>query len=99
MYVFAPFVIIFLNLYPKYCMTLPTVGFILIILSLIGASFAKTVGQLIWTQGVLYGIGGALVSNYTSLWLIPQWFVKKRGLAWACTWGSTGISSKFCLFL
>lgn len=48
--------------------------------SLIGASFADTVPQLIVCQGAFYGLAGnALVTPTVSL--INEWFVRKKGLA------------------
>lgn len=51
-----------------------------IAVSLIGASFANTVPQLIVCQGIFYAISGnALVMPTVNL--INEWFNKKRGLA------------------
>jgi len=48
--------------------------------SLVGASFANTVPQLIVCQGIVYGIAGnALVMPTINL--INEWFSQKRGLA------------------
>jgi MFS family permease len=52
----------------------------IIAISLIGASFANTVPQLIACQGIIYGIAGnALVMPTINL--INEWFLVKRGLA------------------
>jgi MFS family permease len=51
-----------------------------IAISLVGASFANTVPQLIVCQGIIYGIAGnALVMPTINL--INEWFLQKRGLA------------------
>lgn len=52
----------------------------IIAISLVGASFANTVSQLIVCQGIIYGIAGnALVMPTINL--INEWFLQKRGLA------------------
>jgi hypothetical protein len=52
----------------------------IIAVSLVGASFANTVPQLIVCQGIVYGIAGnALVMPTINL--INEWFLQKRGLA------------------
>jgi len=52
----------------------------IIAVSLVGASFANTVPQLIACQGIVYGIAGnALVMPTINL--INEWFLVKRGLA------------------
>lgn len=60
------------------------IGTVLCPLGLILASFANELWQVYLSQGLLYGIGGALVFS-PSISLSPQWFVKHRSLA-------TGIS-------
>ncbi len=59
-------------------------------LSLVLASFATTVWQLILTQGVIFGTGGCLLL-YTSIYFLDGWFVKRRGLAFGvlCTGNGT----------
>jgi MFS family permease len=48
--------------------------------SLVGASFANSVAQLVVCQGMVYGIAGnALVMPTINL--INEWFLQKRGLA------------------
>lgn len=53
--------------------------------ALIGASFAKTVPQLVGTQGVLYAIGGNMLVVPTITYL-DEWFVKRKGLAIGIMW-------------
>lgn len=57
--------------------------------SLIGASFANTVPQLIATQGVLYALAGnALVTP--TLTYLDEWFVRRKGLAIGIMWAGDG---------
>lgn len=61
------------------------------LLSLVLASFATQVWHLVVTQGFLYGF--FWVIGYTPfLILIPDWFDKRRGLAYGIFFGSSGIS-------
>lgn len=48
--------------------------------ALIGASFANTVTELIFTQGILYAVGGCMTYAPVIL-LINEWFLRRRGLA------------------
>lgn len=96
MYLLTPIVLVLLNSFPKYQRAIPVAGLALCISSLIGASFSTTIKDLTWTQGVLYGIGGSLVSS-ANIALIPQWFHKNAGIAWGCTWGATGVSCSYFL--
>jgi predicted MFS family arabinose efflux permease len=66
-------------------------GFIVMIISLIAASFANTVPQLIATQGVSYAVGGSL--HYFPAYLyIDEWFVQRRGLAYGLFIAGAGAS-------
>lgn len=52
----------------------------IVAISLVGASFANTVPQLLVTQGIFYAIAGnALVMPTINF--INEWFSQKRGLA------------------
>ncbi|KAK5168102.1 uncharacterized protein LTR77_006670 [Saxophila tyrrhenica] len=57
--------------------------------SLVGASFAQTVGQLIATQGVLFAIGGNLLFAPTVTYL-DEWFLRRKGLAIGIMWAGDG---------
>lgn len=53
--------------------------------SLILASFATNVTQMILTQGVLYAVGGSLLYCPTLVFL-DEWFIKRKGLAFGVMW-------------
>jgi hypothetical protein len=61
------------------------VGLLISCGSLVAGSFASTVEALIWTQGVFYGVGGALIFCPCLLFL-EEWFVRKLGLAFGIMW-------------
>jgi MFS family permease len=66
-------------------------GWIICILSLVAASFAKTVWQLILTQGLGYGVG-FLILYYAILSMLNEWFVERRGLAYGILFAAAGLS-------
>lgn len=73
-------------------------GWLLCILSLIGASFSTKVWHLILTQGVMFGVGW--VFCYTPfLIMLNDWFVKKRGLAIGILFGASGVSGLVLPFI
>ncbi|KAI9790254.1 MAG: hypothetical protein M1816_005279 [Peltula sp. TS41687] len=58
--------------------------------SLIGASFATEIWHLFLTQGVFFGVGmGFLFVGCAGI--IPQWFLKRRGVASGIVAGGSGI--------
>lgn len=60
-------------------------------IALVGASFAEHVVDLLVTQGILYGLGGAML--YTPFVIeLGEWFVERKGLAFGLLWAGTGIS-------
>lgn len=52
---------------------------------LIAASFANDVNHLIYTQGVIYAIGGCIVYFPTVLF-VDEWFIQRKGLAYGVLW-------------
>lgn len=61
------------------------------ILALVAASFAGSVTDLIFTQGAMYGIGGAFLYN-PFVFYLDEWFIERKGLAFGILWAGTGIS-------
>jgi MFS family permease len=66
------------------------VGVIFITAALFAASFATTVSHLIVTQGVLHGLGAAMVYN-PYIFYLDDWFIKRKGFAYGVFWSGTGI--------
>lgn len=62
------------------------------------ASFATHVIHLVLTQGLLYGVGGALVYN-PFIFYLDEWFVKRKGLAYGIFWAGTGVFSSVTPFV
>ena len=64
-------------------------GLVLLTSSLVAALFATRVVHLVLCQGLLYGLGGALVYN-PFLFYLDEWFVARKGLAYGVFWAGTG---------
>ena len=65
-------------------------GLLIMCLSLGLSSLCTTVPQLIVTQGILYGIGGAVTYSPVVTFL-DEWFVRRKGLAFGIMWAGTGL--------
>lgn len=81
MYCTSPFVYGLLWRFPEYRKTFCVAGFVIVLCSLVGASFANTISQLLATQGVLYAVGGSL-HYFPAFLYLDDWFVKRRGTAY-----------------
>jgi MFS family permease len=76
--------------YPKYQRHILVIGWAGCVLSLVLASFATQVWQLILFQGVMYGVSWPLC--YTPFLLMcNEWFVKRRGTVYGIIYGASGI--------
>ena len=89
MYLTSPFLYVVFHRYRTQRKLISLSGFAIMLTSLIGASFASTVLQLLVTQGMFYAIGGAMlyfpVFNY-----LDEWFIERRGLAYGALMGGGG---------
>lgn len=70
----------------------------MLVAALIMASFATHVTHLILTQGLLYGVGGALLYNPFLIY-VGEWFEEQKGLAYSIFWAGTGFSGAVVPFL
>lgn len=75
-------------LYPRAQRWISSFGVVIMSLALGLGSFSKSVNHLILSQGVAYGIGCA-VANAPSVFFVPDWFVKRKGLAYGIIWVRT----------
>ncbi|PGH11886.1 hypothetical protein AJ80_06951 [Polytolypa hystricis UAMH7299] len=75
-----------------------TAGLVILVVSLIATSFATAVWHLIFTQGVLYAIGGSLLYSPVILF-VDEWFVRRKGLAFGVMWAGTGFAGVTVPFL
>ena len=94
MYIAAPIVYTICRKFPNHLKVISAVGFVMVMASLIAASFSNTVPQLLGTQGVLYGIGGSL-HYFPTFFFLDGWFVKRKGFAFgllfAASAGASGV--------
>ena len=74
------------------------VGLGIIAVALVAASFAEHVIYLIFTQGALYGVGGAMVYN-PFIFYLDEWFIERKGLAYGIFWAGTGLCSAIIPFV
>ena len=54
--------------------------------------------DLVLTQGLLYGVGGALLYN-PFIFYLDEWFIKRKGLAYGVFWAGTGVLSSIMPFV
>lgn len=87
-------VILILQRWPLYRRHVSILGLFTIATSLVAASFATCVAHLIVTQGLLYGIGGALLYN-PFIFYLDEWFIKRKGLAFGVFWAGAGTFGVF----
>ncbi|KZP05355.1 MFS general substrate transporter [Athelia psychrophila] len=84
------FIYPFISRNPEWRRTLTLIGGIICFASILGASYATKVTQLLALQGILYAIGGSLLYA-PCISYIPEWFVKKRGLANGVMFAGMGV--------
>lgn len=74
--------------YPQLkCRYFVLAGWVICVVSLVGASFSKSLLPLAVTQGGLYGFG-LLILDVPTLLILNTWFVKRRGLAYGLLFGA-----------
>ncbi|KAJ5590262.1 Major facilitator superfamily domain general substrate transporter [Penicillium hetheringtonii] len=54
-------------------------------------SFSTNVTHLVLSQGIGFGVGGCIAYS-PSILFMPEWFDKKRGLAFGVVWAGSGLS-------
>ena len=88
MYLGCPILFTLYNRYPQIRRYSMLVGWTINVAAILGASFATKVSHLIFTQGVLYAIGGAM-AHCPAIVFLDEWFVRRKGLAFGVMWGGT----------
>ncbi|KAJ7741351.1 MFS general substrate transporter [Mycena metata] len=66
--------------------------------SLLGASYANEIFQLVLLQGVVYGVGGALL-YLPCISYMSEWFVARRGMANGILFAGTAVGGAVLPFL
>ncbi|PCH44516.1 MFS general substrate transporter [Wolfiporia cocos MD-104 SS10] len=86
----ALFLSLFFERYPDLLAASAWLGLGVVAVSLLLASFASKVWQLVMLQGVGFGIGGGLM-YFPIVALLPQWFSQRRGLATGIIFSGSGL--------
>ncbi|KOS22202.1 Monocarboxylate transporter 13 [Escovopsis weberi] len=97
-YLGAPFSAALTRRLPKYQRHQICLGWLLAVLGLLSASFARSVGGLIGTQGFLYGLGFSLLSM-PIMSMLNEWWVAKKGMAFGLIAASSGVTGSVLPFL
>ena len=99
MYLMSPFSFAILTRWPRLRRWCGPIGLVLAAVGFLSSSFAKTVWQLVVTQGVISALGCGLLFTPTTLYL-DEWFVKRKGLAYGIMWAGksmTGVGLPFAM--
>ncbi|KAI4246336.1 MAG: hypothetical protein L6R40_002004 [Gallowayella cf. fulva] len=91
-YLGAPFMAIVVRRYQRYRHYMIWTGWPLCIIGLLASSFVSSIGALIVTQGLLYGIG-FLIFYYPIISLINEWWIQRRGMAFGIITSAAGVSA------
>ncbi|QIW96718.1 hypothetical protein AMS68_002236 [Peltaster fructicola] len=94
----APLAIPLVSRYPQYRKLMIWLGWPLCLLGLVAGSFAQTLEVLILTQGVLYGLG-FITFYYPILSMVNEWWIDRRGLAYAIMCSASGFSGAVMPFV
>lgn len=76
---------------PRWARYSPLIGLVILCAALCASAWATSVTQLIITQGIFYGIGGAIAYTPCTMY-IDEWFVKRKGLAYGIMWSGTSLA-------
>lgn len=96
-YLGAPFSAMLSKRFPKYHRQQIWVGWPICIGGLVAASFMKSIGGLIVTQGVMYGVG-FIVLTYPIICMVDEWWIQRKGMAFgviSCASGASGAVMPF----
>ncbi|KAF5619159.1 monocarboxylate transporter 2 [Fusarium tjaetaba] len=97
-YIGAPFILPFIQKYQRWRRQMVWVGWPICIGGLVAGSFANTLGTLILTQGVAYGVG-FLILYYPILMMVNEYWIARRGMAYGLLCGASGVSGAVMPFV
>jgi MFS family permease len=90
-YLGAPLATPLIRRWVKYRTHMILVGWPLCILGLVAGSFANTLGTLLLTQGIMYGVG-FIVFYYPILSMVDEFWIRRRGMAYGLLCSASGAS-------
>ncbi|KAJ9149078.1 MFS general substrate transporter [Pleurostoma richardsiae] len=97
-YLGAPFSALLTKRFPKYQRQQIWIGWPMCVLGLLAASFATSVTGLIYTQGLLYGLGFVTVT-YPIVSMINEWWVARKGMAFGIISAASGATGAVMPFV
>ncbi|KAF2422185.1 MFS general substrate transporter [Tothia fuscella] len=97
-YLGAPVITPFIKRYPKYLHQMIWVGWPFCIAGLAAGSFANTLGGLIITQGIMYGVG-FVIFYYPILSFVNEFWIERRGMAYGLLCSASGVSGVVMPFI
>lgn len=74
------------------------IGFFLSVTGVFSSAFCTSLGPLIVTQGVIFGLG-VMFFQPSAIFILNTWFVKRRGLANSLVWCGSDLSALIWTFL
>nr|XP_031862664.1 uncharacterized protein CI109_001675 [Kwoniella shandongensis]KAA5529736.1 hypothetical protein CI109_001675 [Kwoniella shandongensis] len=89
MYLLLSPLTLWLTSHPRWRRRVMWIGLIVMAAGFIGAAFAESAGMLIFTQGVLYSLGGTMLYCPTTNYMFEWWF-NRRGFATGIMFAGTG---------
>jgi len=98
MFLSSPLVAIVIQRYPRTRRPASFIGLVITTLAMVAASYAQNTATLLATQGVMYAIGG-LTLYFPAMYVIDEWFVARKGLAYGVVWTGTGSAGAVLPFL
>ncbi|KIW37706.1 uncharacterized protein PV06_10337 [Exophiala oligosperma] len=90
-YLGAPLAAMATKLFPKHQKHQIWIGWPFCVFGLLAASFANTFGQLVATQGVMYGFGFVTLS-YPIISMLNEWWVARKGMAFGSISSASGLA-------
>lgn len=97
-YMGAPFSALLTKRFPKYHRQIVWIGWPICIGGLVAGSFADTVGGLVATQGVMYGIG-FITLTYPIISMVDEWWIARKGMALGLISAASGASGAIMPFV
>ncbi|RDW71001.1 hypothetical protein BP6252_07564 [Coleophoma cylindrospora] len=90
-YMGAPIMIPIVKRYARYRRRMIWFGWPMCIIALVAGSFARTLGALIFTQGVMYGLG-FVIFYYPIISMVNEFWITRRGMAYGLLCSASGVS-------
>jgi hypothetical protein len=93
MFLASPLIALGCQRFPRSRRLANFVGLAILTSALVAASYTSTTGALLATQGILFAIGGL------AMYVIDEWFIARKGLAFAVIWTGTGVGGAIFPFV